>query len=107
MGYVLGAVTALVIRCSAQDLAFQPMELRLPPALAALFDPSAGFGQALSGRVDAAGAKAQLGEEGQAVVQVTSGTGAPKGVQTPLHQRDALGQVSSRSRRPTLEAGFG
>ena len=59
------AVTVLVVRCRQQDLAFQPMELCLPIALADAFHLSAGFGQPLSGRVDAAGAKAQLSEEGQ------------------------------------------
>ena len=43
--------------------------------------------------------------EGPGSAADDAGTGAPPGLHTAFHQRDALGQVSSRSRHPTLEAG--
>ena len=94
-----------VARCRQQDLAFQPMELCLPPALAGLLDPIAGLGQPLAGRLDAASTKARLGEKGQEVRLYDANTGTPPAVQALLHQRDALGLVSACSHHPTLEEG--
>jgi len=53
---------AVVVR-RQQDLAFQPMELCLPVALAAAFDLSVGFGQPLAGRLDAAGVKPAMAKK--------------------------------------------